>query len=208
MHDSPFSHSMPIAIAEFLQAPRPTRWVASRKVAVVVAVSLGLLSTSEACERYLLSVDELARWRAVFETEGRLGLQMKRLIERQHTAVTLPQQGLLRQGRAAKRRPTALSASLPDIGDLTPKEYSILSFLIENQDMVVSKESLFGYLYDGNIAPEKKIIDVLVCKLRQKLAKIMEGDPCIETVWGRGYKLHDASVARLVPVSTAEACND
>jgi hypothetical protein len=207
MHESHFPESMPVAIAEFLQSPRPTRWVASRKVAVVVAVRSGLLSTSEACERYLLSADELARWKAAFETEGRTGLHMKRMIERQHTAAALPHHGLLRPERAAERRPTASSASLPDISDLTPKECAILKCLIENQRAVVSKESLFVYLYNGHIGPEKKTIDVLVCKLRQKLAKIMHGDRCIETVWGRGYMLDDASVARLVPVLKAQACS-
>jgi two-component system cell cycle response regulator CtrA len=39
--------------------------------------------------------------------------------------------------------------------------------------------------------PELKIIDVFVCKLRQKLALATGGKHYIETVWGRGYVLRD-----------------
>ncbi len=36
-----------------------------------------------------------------------------------------------------------------------------------------------------------KIIDVLICKLRKKLAAACCGDNYIETVWGRGQVLRD-----------------
>jgi two-component system cell cycle response regulator CtrA len=47
------------------------------------------------------------------------------------------------------------------------------------------------YLYGGVDEPELKIIDVLVCKLRKKLAYATGGQHYIETVWGRGYVLRD-----------------
>jgi len=37
--------------------------------------------------------------------------------------------------------------------------------------------------------PELKIIDVFICKIRKKLAKVSHGKDYIETVWGRGYVL-------------------
>jgi two-component system cell cycle response regulator CtrA len=39
--------------------------------------------------------------------------------------------------------------------------------------------------------PEIKIIDVFICKLRKKLASASNGKDYIETVWGRGYVLHE-----------------
>lgn len=39
-----------------------TRWVASRKASVVLAVSIGLISNDEACETYQLSKEEFAGW--------------------------------------------------------------------------------------------------------------------------------------------------
>jgi two-component system cell cycle response regulator CtrA len=47
-----------------------------------------------------------------------------------------------------------------------------------------------NHLYGGMDEPELKIIDVFICKLRKKL-KAVAGDHYIETVWGRGYMLHD-----------------
>jgi two-component system cell cycle response regulator CtrA len=50
---------------------------------------------------------------------------------------------------------------------------------------------LLDHLYDGVDAPELKIIDVLVCNLRKKLAQATGGQRYIETVRGRGYILRD-----------------
>lgn len=50
---------------------------------------------------------------------------------------------------------------------------------------------ILNHLYGGLDEPELKIIDVFVCKLRKKLAAVMNGESHIETVWGRGYVLRD-----------------
>src|SRR3979409_272187 len=46
-------------------------------------------------------------------------------------------------------------------------------------------------LFGGMDEPELKIIDVFICKLRQKLANASSGKNYIETVWGRGYVLRE-----------------
>ena len=46
------------------------RWVASRKAVVVNAVLYGLLTRSEALERYALSEEEFEIWRKAVETHG------------------------------------------------------------------------------------------------------------------------------------------
>lgn len=45
-----------------LPPPETRRWVASRKAAVVRAVEAGLMTRSEALERYGLSEDEFTSW--------------------------------------------------------------------------------------------------------------------------------------------------
>lgn len=45
-----------------LPSPKTTRWVASRKAAVVQAVQSGLMEDEEACEMYGLSKEELDSW--------------------------------------------------------------------------------------------------------------------------------------------------
>lgn len=60
--------------------PRNTsRWVARRKAEVVAAVNGGLLTINEACERYDLTLEELASWQRAVEREGMAGLRATRV---------------------------------------------------------------------------------------------------------------------------------
>lgn len=69
---------------------------------------------------------------------------------------------------------------------LASKEYLILKLLMENKNMVVSRDTLivriWGYDYDG----EERILDNHIKKLRQALGE--EGKN-IKTVVRKGYKL-------------------
>lgn len=58
-----------------LPSPKTTRWVASRKAAVVRAVAYGLLSEEEAIRTYSLSEEELAAWRSAVERHGEKALK-------------------------------------------------------------------------------------------------------------------------------------
>lgn len=62
-----------------LPPPQTTRWVASRKAIVVKAVVYGLLSESEAIERYQLSQEEFTLWRQAVEKFGEKGLRVTSL---------------------------------------------------------------------------------------------------------------------------------
>jgi two-component system cell cycle response regulator CtrA len=74
---------------------------------------------------------------------------------------------------------------------LTGKEYGILELLSLRKGTTLTKEMFLNHLYGGIDAPEAKIIDVFVCKLRKKLSAATGGDNYTETVWGRGYVLRD-----------------
>jgi len=76
---------------------------------------------------------------------------------------------------------------------LTGKEYCIFELLSLRKRTVVTKQMLLDHLYGGMNEPELKIIDVLVCYLRKKLAQATGGKHQIETVWGRGYRLNDGA---------------
>lgn len=52
------------------------RWVASRKAIVVRAVTSGLITRSEAMERYALSEEELALWFKAVEQHGEMALKV------------------------------------------------------------------------------------------------------------------------------------
>lgn len=62
-----------------LPPPGTTRWVVRRKAEVVAAVSGGLLTIDEVCERYSLSVEEFASWQRAVERSGMPGLRVTRI---------------------------------------------------------------------------------------------------------------------------------
>jgi two-component system cell cycle response regulator CtrA len=74
---------------------------------------------------------------------------------------------------------------------LTVKEYRILELLSLRKGSTLTKQMLLNQLYGGIDEPEIKIIDIFMCKIRKKLARVSNGKDYIETVWGRGYLLRE-----------------
>ncbi len=58
-----------------LPDPDTRRWVASRKAAVVKAVTHGLIDPEEACESYGLSQEELDAWTMAVTQHGETALK-------------------------------------------------------------------------------------------------------------------------------------
>jgi len=54
------------------------RWSFRRKAAVVIAMRAGVIAREEACERYILSPEELAAWEMAFDENGIPGLRITR----------------------------------------------------------------------------------------------------------------------------------
>ena len=61
--------------------PGTTRWVVSRKAAVVAGVKAGLFSLDEALERYGISLDEFMCWKRLLDDHGVKGLRVTRIKE-------------------------------------------------------------------------------------------------------------------------------
>jgi len=110
-------------------------------------------------------------------------------------AIIRPSQGYPEATIRTGKLVVNLNARVVSIDDqpvhLTGKEYAILELLTLRKGTIVTREMLLNHLYGGTDEPELKIIDVFVCKLRKKLAQAAGGDNYIETVWGRGYILHE-----------------
>jgi hypothetical protein len=68
----------PLSIADLPAPGSHHRWVIRRKAQVVAAVRGGLLSLDEACNRYMLTVDEFLSWQASIEKHGLAGLRTTR----------------------------------------------------------------------------------------------------------------------------------
>lgn len=70
---------------------------------------------------------------------------------------------------------------------LTRKELAMLLAVANRKGGIVTKQGALTEVYGGRDEPELKIVDVFVCKIRAKLAKVGATDT-IETVWGQGYR--------------------
>jgi hypothetical protein len=68
----------PLTIAD-LPPVTTKRWVIRRKAEVVAAVRGGLLSLTDACARYRLTVDEFLSWQRSIERHGLPGLRATRV---------------------------------------------------------------------------------------------------------------------------------
>ena len=62
-----------------LPSPETRRWVPARKAIVVAAVRGGLLSISDACERYRLTAEEFLTWQTQVDRDGLKGLRATRV---------------------------------------------------------------------------------------------------------------------------------
>lgn len=69
--------------------------------------------------------------------------------------------------------------------DLSFKEYELLEYLIENQDVALTREKILNSVWNFDFYGDARTIDTHIKKLRNKLGK--KGD-YIKTIWGMGYK--------------------
>ena len=76
--------------------------------------------------------------------------------------------------------------------ELTPNEYNLLSYLLENSDRAVSREELLNNIWGYTCEVETRAADDTVRRLRKKLT---DGNTVIETVWGFGFRLKEKSAS-------------
>ncbi len=72
--------------------------------------------------------------------------------------------------------------------DLPAKEYALLEYMMRNQEIVLTKTSILEKVYDYAFDPQTNVVDVLVCRLRNKVDKNYP-KKMIHTVRGMGYVL-------------------
>ncbi len=74
---------------------------------------------------------------------------------------------------------------------LQPREFSLLEYLMRNENRIVSKSMIMEHVWDYNFDPHTNVVEARVCRLREKVDKNFEV-PLIHTIRGAGYVLkHD-----------------
>jgi DNA-binding response OmpR family regulator len=74
--------------------------------------------------------------------------------------------------------------------NLTPKEYSILEYLLRNKNHVVSRMKLTEHVYEYQFDPDTNVIDVYINKLRNKIDKDSD-QRILHTIRGIGYMIKE-----------------
>ena len=69
--------------------------------------------------------------------------------------------------------------------DLSFKEFELLTYLMENQGIALSREKILNNVWNYDYFGDARTIDTHVKKLRSKMG---ERGNCIKTIWGMGYK--------------------
>ena len=72
---------------------------------------------------------------------------------------------------------------------LTPREFSLLEYLLRHPDQVCRREDLLEHVWDANYDGLSNVVDVHIANLRRKLE--LPGHPdAVETVRGVGYRIN------------------
>ena len=75
--------------------------------------------------------------------------------------------------------------------ELQQKEFALLEYMLRNCQRVITRTMILEHVWDMNFDPSTNVVDVLVCRLREKIDK---GYPVklLHTVRGVGYVLKAA----------------
>jgi two-component system OmpR family response regulator len=72
--------------------------------------------------------------------------------------------------------------------DLQAKEFSLMEYFLRNPEIVLTKTQILERVWNYNFDPQTNVVDVLVCRLRNKIDK-EHSLKTIKTVRGVGYVL-------------------
>jgi DNA-binding response OmpR family regulator len=72
--------------------------------------------------------------------------------------------------------------------ELQPREFALLEYLLRNARRVISKTMILEHVWDFHFDPQTNVVDVLVCRLRNKLDRDCS-ERLIHTIRGVGYVL-------------------
>ena len=72
--------------------------------------------------------------------------------------------------------------------ELQQKEFALLEYMMRSPNRVITRTMILEHVWDINFDPTTNVVDVLVCRLREKIDKNFERK-LLHTVRGAGYAL-------------------
>ncbi len=72
--------------------------------------------------------------------------------------------------------------------ELTAVEYQLFRFLAQSPGRIYSRSHLMVVIYSDNRIVGERTIDSHIKKLRKKISQTFEGEECVHSVYGVGYK--------------------
>lgn len=72
---------------------------------------------------------------------------------------------------------------------LTPTEYNILKFLIQNKGVVFSIEQIYKNVWEDDAYGAENIIAVHIRHIREKIEINPKEPQYLKVIWGIGYKI-------------------
>ncbi len=77
--------------------------------------------------------------------------------------------------------------------DLTPREFELLLYLMENKNIVLSREQILNHVWGYDFMADTNVVDVYIRYLRKKIDYEFEKQ-LIQTIRGIGYVIKDTTI--------------
>jgi two-component system OmpR family response regulator len=76
--------------------------------------------------------------------------------------------------------------------ELQPREFALFEYLMRSEGRILTRTMILEHIWDYHFDPQTNVVDVLMCRLRNKLDRDFE-EKLIQTMRGVGYVLKEPS---------------
>lgn len=117
-----------------------------------------------------------------------LAARIESLIRRINVNITAKESGsLLNIGPYILDMNKRMFMKNDEIIALTPTEYAITEFLMNNEEKAFSRNKILDEIWGEDYIGDLKIVDVNIRRIRQKIEDEPSNPKYIKTIWGYGY---------------------
>lgn len=120
--------------------------------------------------------------------------RIKAVTRRYNTVQEAPQEKGVLQTKHIKinKNTREVAVNGEQLTNLTPKEFDLLYYFVQNPKQVFSREQLLERVWSYQFYGDERTVDVHIKRLRKKIGS--KSQPFFHTVWGVGYKFDETPV--------------